>query len=85
MCVCVCLSASALCKTVHTLCKSYHVGRCVCGTLASFSLLYIFPLSPYPFSVITHHSIKFIYCCMIEVRGMSYVLCVCLVLLPADA
>ena len=31
----ICLSASALCKTVHTLCKSYHVGRCVFGTLAA--------------------------------------------------
>ena len=28
----ICLSASALCKTVHTLRKSYHVGRCVFGT-----------------------------------------------------
>ena len=31
----ICLSASALCKTVHTLRKSYHVGRCVFGTLAA--------------------------------------------------
>ena len=31
----VCLSASALCKTVHTLRKSYHIGRCVFGTLAA--------------------------------------------------
>ena len=44
----------------------------------SFSILYVFTLSPYPFFVITP-SIKFINCCMIEVRGMSYALCVCLV------
>ena len=31
----ICLSASALCKTVHTLRKSYHVGRCAFGTLAA--------------------------------------------------
>ena len=31
----ICLSASALYKTVHTLRKSYHVGRCVFGTLAA--------------------------------------------------
>ena len=31
----ICLSASALHKTVHTLCKSYHVGRCAFGTLAA--------------------------------------------------
>ena len=31
----VCLSASTLCKTVHTLRKSYHVGHCVFGILAA--------------------------------------------------
>ena len=46
----------------------------------SFSLSYVFTLSPYPFFVITHLYIKFINCCMIEVRGMSYALCVCLVI-----
>ena len=30
-----CLSASALCKTVHTLRKSYHVGHCAFGTQAA--------------------------------------------------
>ena len=29
------LSASALCKTVHTLHKSYHIGCCAFGTLAA--------------------------------------------------
>ena len=31
----ICLSASALCKTVHTLRKSYHVSHCAFGTLAA--------------------------------------------------
>ena len=35
----ICLSASALCKTVHTLRKSYHVGHCVFGTLVAVSLV----------------------------------------------
>ena len=31
----ICLSASALCKTVHTLRKSYHVSHCAFGTQAA--------------------------------------------------
>ena len=46
----------------------------------SFSLLYVFTLSPYISLLCYYSSIKFINCGMIEVRGMSYVLCVCLVL-----
>ena len=45
----------------------------------SFSLLYVFTLSPYPFFVITRVSNSYINCGMIEVQGMSYALCVCLV------
>ena len=115
----ICLSASALCKTVHTLRKSYHVGCCAFGTLAAvrrttlrsrpfvrygrrcqfsvfltLSLLHAIHVpchihhlayctySHFPLSLLCYYSsIKFINnCCMIEVRGMSYALCVCLVI-----
>ena len=51
----------------------------------SFSLLYVFTLSPYISLLCYYSSIKFIYCCMIEVRGKSYALCVCLVYNLIDA
>ena len=45
----------------------------------SFSLLYC--IHTFPLSLLCYYSsIKFINCCMIEVRGMSYALCVCLVI-----
>ena len=51
---------------IHVPCHIHHLAYCT--------------YSHFPLSFLCYYSsIKFINCCMIEVRGMSYALCVCLV------
>ena len=57
---------------LHVPCHIHHFAYCT--------------YSHFPLSFLCYYSsIKFINCCMIEVRGMSYALCACLVTLISEA
>ena len=52
--------------------------------LAMYIIYLIVRIHTFALSLLCYYaSIKFINCCMIEVRGMSYALCVCLVIMNA--
>ena len=52
---------------IHVPCHIHHLAYCTYSHIPLSFLCY-------------YSSIKFISCCMMEVRGMSYALCVCLVI-----